>query len=146
MRYVFYHQSQDSKWTQHHVINCLNTLRCFRIRRFEKKIKPNPLCWISKYIKPGLKRFVVWDKWRGLNLDIFVWFLLWLCKIEVLTNLPQSVEGFLLLNYFFFGSKSLVMFEFYHFCIATTFLGRLYLFFEEKIVKLHRKSQEKNFE
>ena len=30
----------------------LYTLRCFRIQRYEKNIKQNPLCWISSYIKP----------------------------------------------------------------------------------------------
>ena len=32
------------------------------------------------------------------KLDLFVWFLWWLCKIEVLKILPQYLQGFLLLD------------------------------------------------
>ena len=35
------------------------------------------------------------------KLDLFVWFLWWLCKIEVLNILPQSLQGSLLLDDWF---------------------------------------------
>ena len=64
-------------------------LRCFRMQRFEEKNKPNPLRWILPYIKPGSKRFLSWDKCRGLNFsikDIFLWFSMWFCK----KNVPKA--------------------------------------------------------
>ena len=58
-------------------------LRCFKMQRFEKTNKPNPLRWILPHIKPGSKRFLSWDKCRGLNFsvkDFFLWFSMWFCK------------------------------------------------------------------
>ena len=43
------------------------TLTCFRMPKFQKKNSAAPPRWISPYIKPGSRRFLSWDKSRGLN-------------------------------------------------------------------------------
>ena len=121
------------------------------MQRFEKTNKPNPLRWILPYIKPGSKRFLVWDKCRGLNFTLEVGPF---CVVSLVTLQNRSFEQLATISarlsftrlLDFLGSKCLVMFIFDHLYIATTFVGRLYLILEQIFAKSHRKSQDKIFD
>ena len=121
------------------------------MQRFEGENKPNPLRWILPYIKPGSKRFLSWDKCRGLNFALEVGPF---CVDSLVTLQNLSFEHLATISarlsftrlLVFLGSKCLVMFEFDQLYIATTFTDILFLFLEQFFAKAHRKSQENNFE
>ena len=118
------------------------------MQRFEEKNKPNPLRWILPYIKPGSKRFLSWDKCRGLNFALEVGPF---CVVSLVTLQNRSFEHLATISarlsftrlLVFLGSKCLVMFKFDQLYIATTFTCRLFLFLEHLFSKPHRKSQKK---
>ena len=84
------------------------------------------------------------DFWAGTSvdgwtlhwkLDLFVWFLWWLRKNEVLKNLPQSVQGSFSRLLDLPSSKCLVMFKFNQLYMATTCTGIFFLFLEHFLQK-----------
>ena len=72
------------------------------------------------------------------------------CVVTLVTLQNRSFEQLARLFFsrllLFLGSKCLDMFKFYHFIVATTFVGRLYLILEHFFAKSPRKSQEKIFD
>ena len=80
-------------------------------------------------------------------LDLFVWFLWWLCKIEVLNILPQFLQGSLLLNSWFFRLKMPCHVKIWSIIHSNNLYKQIIpVFGENKIAKAHRKTQENNFE
>ena len=132
---------------------CTNLFHIAKI--LENKIAQPPhggaAHWISPYIKPEFKRFLSWDKCRGLNFALEVG-PFWVVSLVTLQN--RSFEHLATIStrlsltrlLVFCGSKCLVMFKCYQLYIVTTFTGRLFLFLEQFFAKAHRKSQENNFE
>ena len=117
----------------------------------EKKNKPSSIHWILPYIKPGSKRFLSWDKCRGLN---FAFEVGPCCVVSLVTLQKRGFEELATICarlsstrvLVLLGSKCLVMFKFDQLYMATTCRGRLFLFSEPFFAKTHRKSQDNNFE
>ena len=104
---------------------------------------------ISKYTfvrvngKENVDRsFNVWE----IMLYLFVWFLWWLCKKEVLKNFPQSAQGSLLLGYLFYLAQNVLQYlnlinYTWQQPAQSDFSGLVHFF-----AKAHKKSQDNNFE
>ena len=104
----------------------MRTLTCFRMPKYQKINSAAPPRWISPYIKPGSKRFLSWDKCRGLNFALEVGPF---CVVSLVTLQNRSFEQLATISarlsftrlLDFLGSKCLVMFKFDHLYIATIF-------------------------
>ena len=87
--------------------NSLPVTECQNFRR--KKIAQSPHAGFHPILSQDPKDFWAGTSVEGWTLcwklDLFVWFLCWLCKIEVLNILPQSLQGSLLLDSCFFKLK-----------------------------------------
>ena len=97
---------------------------------------------------PGSKRFLSWDKCRGLNFALEVGPF---CVVSLVTLQNRSFEQldtisarlFFSRLLLFLGSKCLDMFKFYDFIVATTFVGRLYLLLEHFFLQNHIENHRK---
>ena len=126
-------------------------LTCFRMQKFYKNNKPSSIHCISPYIRLGYKRFLSWDKCRGLNFALEVGPF---CEVSLVTSQKRGFEELATICarlsftrlLVLLGSKCLVMFKFDQLCMATICTCRLFLFLEQFFAKAHRKSQENNFE
>ena len=88
------------------VYYCVSEYRNFR----EKKISLAAYIGFHLIWSQDPKDFLAGTSVDGWNLhwklDLFVWFLWWLCKKEVLKNLPQSVQSSVLLGYWFYSTQN----------------------------------------
>ena len=118
-----------------HLVPWAMTINLFQNAKILENNRAVPPRWISPYIKPGSKRFLSWDKCRGLNFALEVGPF---CVVSLVTLQKRGFEELATICarlsftrlLVLLGSKCLVMFKFDQLYMATTCRGRFFLFSE----------------